>query len=147
MDGVGSFELDACYVWFSYPPSGREKSLCCRLGGGGGHMIYNAHRMVWLWTSYSRALMPAGSLGHLRAWGLSRGKLVSSHSPANERVSERVGDGSSSLPLCCWGFLARPFSLKLCSSGDTLMRCITIPSQFSRMQTDRQSSRVFMCDP
>lgn len=101
-------------------------------------MIYSAHRMVWLWTSYSRALMPAGSLGHLRAWGLSRGKLVFSHS-ANERVSEReVMGSSSSLPLCCWGFLAPPFSPKLCSSGDTLMHCICTLSQSSLMQTDRQ---------
>lgn len=101
-------------------------------------MIYSAHRMVWLWTSYSRALMPAGSLGRLRAWGLSRGKLVFSHS-ANERVSEReVMGSSSSLPLCCWGFLAPPFSPKLCSSGDTLMHCICTLSQSSLMQTDRQ---------
>lgn len=55
-------------------------------------MIYSAHRMVWLWTSYSRALMPAGSLGHLRAWGLSRGKLV--FFSLSERTCQRAeGDG------------------------------------------------------
>lgn len=35
---------------------------------------------------------------------------------------------SSSLPLCCWGFLVQSSNLKLCSSGDTLMRCIMHPS-------------------
>lgn len=92
MGGVGSLELCACYVWFSYPPSGREKVFVVVLGGGGGHMIYSAHRMVWLWTSYSRALMPAGSLGHPAGVGIvSRETRLFSLS--NRKCSRAGGDG------------------------------------------------------
>lgn len=69
------------------------KNTLLSLGWWGWAHDLHAHRMVWLWTSYSRALMPVGSLGHLRAWGLSRGKLVSSHPSANEPVSEREAMG------------------------------------------------------
>lgn len=52
-------------------------------------MIYSAHRMVWLWTSYSRALMPAGSLGHLR----ERGDCLAGNSSFLSLSDQAGGDG------------------------------------------------------
>lgn len=95
-----------------------------------------AQRMVWLWTSYTRALMPGRSLGPWQGVGIvsreprlprSVRRIVPASSEREAMAMGKQGKQSSSLPLCYWGFLARPFSSKLCSSGDTLMRCIMQP--------------------
>lgn len=78
---------------FSYPPRWAGKSsLLLGVVGGRAHDLHT-HQMVWWWTSYSRALMPAGSLDQ-RARGLPRGKLVS----PSMNVSGRQNDGKHVQP-------------------------------------------------
>lgn len=129
MGGVGSCELCAWYVWFSYPPSGRERCLLSLGWWGWAHDLH-AHRMVWLWTSYSRALMPAGSLGPASVGIVSRETRLSHSHSINEIVSERqaaLGRKLFQPPPLLLGIPGAAVSLELCSSGDTLMRCMMHP--------------------
>lgn len=111
----------------------------------------HARRMVWLWTSYSRTLMPAGSLGPASVGIASRETRLFSHTrePSKRKVpaGRRRWVSSSSLPpplpLCALlGIPGAAVSLELCSSGDTLMRCTMHPVP---IQPDADRSSVCEC--